>query len=158
MVQYRLRDDGQFETITSQIVEYEKNIIDGSLVFIDMGPYYISALIGDFTLFEGMISLVIRRSISTNRKVRFVGDCAFFLFQNRHFEEWIALETWLHERAMNGSYMCPYSALLLGAYPYNDYKDKIARYHKSIIDASGKPIDLFDNCNIPSSTITGRVD
>ena len=87
------RDKEHIKKISSQITNSEQEQKKGNLVFVDMAPIYISALMGDLGPFkrasEQLVEMVINRA---DKHIRFVGDCAGFLFKNRHFEECLMVE------------------------------------------------------------------
>lgn len=129
----RLCDSGYVQRISSKIINYEDNLVKGNLIFVDLSRHYVGVLTDDLTHFKKLIADVSTHLISSGKKVRFIGDCAGFLFQNRHFEQCFALEKWLHERSINGTIACPYNGSLLKEYPYNDQIEKLNDTHSSEI-------------------------
>lgn len=129
----RLSDSGYVQRISSKIVNYEDNLVKGNLIFVDLSRHYIGALTDDLTHFKKLIADVSNRLTNSSKKVRFIGDCAGFLFQNRHFEQCFKLEKWLHERSINGTIACPYNRSLLKEYPYNDQIENLDETHSSEI-------------------------
>ena len=131
------RDKEHIKKISSRIANSEQEQKKGNLVFVDMAPIYISALMGDLEPFkrasEQVVKMVINRA---DKHIRFVGDCAGFLFKNRHFEECLMLEGWGQQKPFVGSYLCPYQKGLFTSYPYSNHRKSILTIkHDIAIDA-----------------------
>jgi hypothetical protein len=129
----RLGDSGYIQRISSKINNYEDNLVKGNLIFVDLSRHYIGALTNNFVHFKKLIADVSNRLSNSNKRVRFIGDCAGFLFQNKHFEQCFALESWLHERSINGIIACPYNKSLLKEYPHIDQIENLNKTHDSKI-------------------------
>jgi hypothetical protein len=128
-----LRDKESLE-IAHHIVDYEKNISENNLMIVDLAPFYIAALTGNMELFEKIKKEISERIKSRkNKHTRFIGDCASFLFENRHFAQCISIESWWHQRPIKGTYLCPYKKSIFKKYPYNLHKDNIIRENHDII-------------------------
>ena len=128
-----LRDKESLE-IAHHIVDYEKNISENNLIVVDLAPFYIAALTRDMELFEKMKKEISERIKSRkNKHIRFVGDCASFLFENRHFAQCISIESWWHQRPIKGTYLCPYKKSILKKYPFNLHKDNVIRENHDIV-------------------------
>ena len=87
------------DSLSSRIINYEENIQNGNLQFINFKPYYESALRGDLTLFEKLKSevedkLSNRSSEGKKDKILVFADAACTLSENRHFKECADLEKW----------------------------------------------------------------
>jgi hypothetical protein len=117
------RDKEHIKKISSRITNSEQEQKKGNLVFVDMALIYISALMGDLGPFKRaskqLVEMVINRA---DKHIRFVGDCAGFLFKNRHFEECLMVEGWGQQKPFVGSYLCPYQKRLFTSYPYSNYE------------------------------------
>ncbi|MFB5598799.1 MAG: MEDS domain-containing protein [Nitrososphaeraceae archaeon] len=133
-----LRDKNTFK-IASKIVNYKKNIEEGNLLIVDLAPMYVRALTGDLGLFEKFKKDVLKRiKKRINKHVRFVGDCASFLFENKQFSQCLAVESWWHRRPIRGKYLCPYQKSFINQYPYNFHIGSIIENkHDKIIDTDG---------------------
>ena len=82
-----------------RIINYEENIRNGNLLFINFKPYYESALKGDLTLFEKLkteLEYALYRRLSEGKKDKILifADATCALSETRHFKECIDLEKW----------------------------------------------------------------
>jgi hypothetical protein len=114
--------------------EHKKN---GNLLFIDMAPIYIAAMCGDLGPFrqarDQLVEMVKNRA---DKHIRFVGDCAGFLFKNKHFEECLMVEGWGQQKPFLGSYLCPYHSDLMDKHPYDRHSTSILSVkHDLAVDA-----------------------
>src|SRR5919107_489101 len=87
------------DNLSSRIINYEENIQNGNLQFINFKPYYESALKGDLTLFEKLkveLEITLSKRLSEGKKDKIIvfSDAACTLSENRHFNECIGLEKW----------------------------------------------------------------
>jgi hypothetical protein len=134
-----LRDKESLE-IASYIVDYEKNISEGNLMIVDLAPYYIAALTEDLKFFEKIKKEISERiqSRRKNKRIRFMSDCAGFLFENKHFVQCESLEAWWqHSKPFEGSCMCLYQKSFFEKYPFNLHKDyAIVKQHDNLIDTA----------------------
>ena len=85
------------DNLSSKVENYEENIQNENLQFINFKPYYESALKGDLTLFEKLKSeleytLYKRVSEGKKDKILIFADAACSLSDNRYFKESIDLE------------------------------------------------------------------
>jgi hypothetical protein len=142
-----LRDKNTAE-ISSKIVNYEKNIKEHNLLVVDMAPFYIGALTYDLSLFQKFRN-DINRQVKTriNTHVRFVGDCASFLFENKHFPQCVSVESWWHQRPFEGIYLCPYQKSLIKEIPYFYLEKVIKKQHDIIINTEYRLDDGFTKIN-----------
>jgi hypothetical protein len=137
-----IRDMSHQAEILALINEGEEHLQKGDLLFVDMAPIYIAAMAGDLGPFkqarDQLVELVKGRA---DKHIRFVGDCAGFLFKNKHFEECLAVEGWGQQKPFLGSYLCPYHKELLDEYPYEAHsKSILAIKHDLAIDADSMNI------------------
>ena len=87
------------DSLSSRIINYEENIQNENLKFINYKPYYESALKGDLTLFEKLKSeleytLYKRLSEGKKDKILIFADATCNLSETRNFKECIDLERW----------------------------------------------------------------
>ena len=128
-----LRDKESLE-IAPHIIDYEKNISESNLMIVDLAPFYIAALTRNMELFEKLKKEISERIKSRkNKHIRFIDDCASFLFENRHFAQCISIESWWHHRPIKGTYLCPYKKSIFKKYPFNLHKDNVIRANHDIV-------------------------
>ena len=142
-----LANEGYLENFSSQITNYQENIEKGNLIVIDLVPYYVNAMVGNFESFNKLKEeMIFKANKDINRKdkhIRLIADCATLLLKNRHFEECINLENWWHEKPFDGSYLCPYPKSLLDQYPFNAFLSRLIHNHDVIVDSNGKLIHEY---------------
>ena len=142
-----LRDHEFIESFSSLIVDYKENVKKGNLLIIDLAPFYISAVMGDMTPFENAKKMLAEKvGHRSDKRIRFVGDGAGFLFKNRHFEECAILEQWWQEKPFEGTYVCPYlRSSLDGHYHALHAKRAVMAAHDIVINISETPLsgDLY---------------
>jgi hypothetical protein len=140
----RIRDKAHLDHISSLIDKYEENVAQGNLIVMDVAPYYIAAMTDDFAPFEiikdELMSKVANRA---DKHIRVVGDCADFLFRNKHFDECIQLEGWWHSKPFGGSYLCLYPKQLSQEFPYDIHKYRIFVNHDVMADGTGDIISAY---------------
>ena len=132
--------DKDFLKFVKRIVDYEKNISENNLILVDLASFYIAALTNDFRVFKE-----IKKDISEkiknreNKKIRFSGDGAGFLYDNKHFAQCKSIESWWqHQRPFEGICLCPYQKSNLEKYPFNLHKDNVfGKQHDHVIYAEG---------------------
>src|ERR687897_793662 len=84
------------DDLSSRIINYEENVQNENLKFINSKSYYESALKGDLTVFEKWKSeleyaLYKRLSEGKKDKILIVGDVACTLYETRNFNECIKM-------------------------------------------------------------------
>ena len=87
------------DVLSSRIINYEENVQNGNLQFINFKPYYESALERDFTLFEKLktdLECLLNKRLSEGKKDKILvfSDAACTLSETRNFDECIELEKW----------------------------------------------------------------
>jgi len=87
------------DSLSSRIINYEENIQNENLKFINFRPYYESALKGDLTLFEELkseLENILYKRISEGKKdkILFFADAACHLSETMNFSQSIDLEKW----------------------------------------------------------------
>ena len=137
------------DSLSSRIINYEENIQNENLQFINFRPYYESALKGDLTLFEELkrdLENILYKRISEGKKGRilFFADAACHLSETMNFSQSIDLEKWwqdvnLEWRRNNKdiTIVCPH--------PNYVFKDVSLDYTKFLItDSHDMTIDIQD--------------
>ena len=87
------------DSLSSRIINYEENIQNENLKFINYKPYYESALKGDLTLFEKLkseLEYTLHKRLSEGKKdkILFFADATGNLAESGNFNECIDLERW----------------------------------------------------------------
>lgn len=133
----RVSDEGHLKKMSSKIQDYEENVRKQNLLVVDLAPSYIAAMSHDLVPFEkAKNDFSSRARERADKHIRFVGDAVGLLFENRHFEECLAVEGWWQQKPFVGSYMCTFEKSLLDIYPHNNHKKSILTIkHDIIIDA-----------------------
>ena len=120
--------------LSSKITDYAENIKKENLLNIDLRPFYNSALNGDLTPFEDIKKQLVNKVKDREDKhIRLVGDLVGLLFNSTHFDKCINLEEWWQKKPFEGSYVCPYSTLMLNKHPFNTQKDRVFHTHDKVI-------------------------
>lgn len=132
-----LRDKDTLKFV-KRIVDYEKNISENNLILVDLAPFYIAALTYDFRVFKETANEFSEKIKNReNKNIRFSGDGAGLLYDNKHFALCESIESWWHhQRPFEGIVLCPYQKSNLEKYPFNLHKDNaIGKQHDNFIDA-----------------------
>ena len=87
------------DSLSSRIINYEENVQNENLKFINFKPSYESVLKGDYTLVEELkseLEYILDKRLSEGKidKILIFADAACCLSENRHFSECIDLEKW----------------------------------------------------------------
>jgi hypothetical protein len=140
------RVPGHLGEFSRSIDNYEENVEGGNLLIIDFAPFYIAAISDDLEPFEEA-SKQIKESAKKrkNKNVRFVGDCADFLFKNEHFDECIRLEEWGQSEPFEGCYLCPYPKQLINKYPHDLHKFRVQANHDIVADGNGNILAAYSD-------------
>ncbi len=97
-------DKGYIENISSRITDFEQNVKEGNLLFINLIEHYIDVMKGNLEPFDRLKEeLIYKAKMDQGRKkdkrhTCLVADCATFLLENKHFDECIQLEEWWHQK------------------------------------------------------------
>jgi len=140
----RYQDKGHINRLSSLIHDSDEHQKKGNLVFVDMAPIYVSSMTGDLGPFQQAAKQLEQMVESRQDKhIRFVGDCAGFLFKNRHFEECLSVEGWGQQKPFFGSYLCPYQKGLFAVHPHDSRKNNVLGIkHDTVVDAqTGKVLE-----------------
>jgi MEDS: MEthanogen/methylotroph, DcmR Sensory domain len=134
------------DSLSSRIINYEENIQNENLKFIDSKPYYESALKGDLTVYEKWKSeleyaLYKRLSEGKKDKILIVGDVACTLYETRNFKECIDLEKWWQEvhsdwkrNNKDITVVCPHPNYVFKEESKQNIKNKIGNSHNATIN------------------------
>ncbi len=134
------------DSLSSRIINYEENIQNENLKFLNSKPYYESALKGDLTVFERLKSeleyiLYKRLSEGKKDKILIVGDVACTLYETRNFKECIDLEEWWQEVHSDWKrnnkdiiVVCPHPTYIFKKESEQNIKNQIVNFHDATID------------------------
>ncbi len=134
------------DSLSSRIINYEENIQNENLKFLNSKPYYESALKGDLTVFERLKSeleyiLYKRLSEGKKDKILIVGDVACTLYETRNFKECIDLEEWWQEVHSDWKrnnkdiiVVCPHPNYIFKKESEQNIKNQIVNFHDATID------------------------
>ena len=134
------------DNLSSRIINYEENIQNGNLQFINFKPYYESALKGDLALFEKLkvdLEITLSKRLSEGKKDKIIvfSDAACTLSENRHFNECIDLEKWsqdVHSDWIRNNkeiaIVCPHPNYIFNEDSLQDIKNKISGFHDTTIN------------------------
>src|SRR5688500_3722510 len=135
---------------SSRIINYEENIQNGNLQFINFKPYYESALKGDLALFEKLkveLERTLSKRLSEGKKDKIIviSDAACTLSENRHFNECIGLEKWSHDVHSDWirnnkeiAIVCPHPDYIFNEDSLQDIKNKIIDFHDTTINTENE--------------------
>ena len=133
------------DSLSSRIINYEENLQNGNLTFINFKPSYESVLKGDYILVEELkseLEYILDKRLSEGKKDKILifGDAACCLSENRHFSECIDWEKWWQtchsywiKNNKNITVVCPHPN---HAFKDSDHyiKNKISALHDITID------------------------
>ena len=134
------------DSLSSRIINYEENIRNENLKFINSKPYFEYALKGDLTVFEKWKSeleyaLYKRLSEGKKDKILIVGDVACTLYETRNFKECINLEKWwqgVHSDWKRNNkditVVCPHPNYVFKEESEQKIKNKIGNSHNATIN------------------------
>lgn len=144
------------DSLSSRIINYEENVQNGNLKFINFKPSYESVLKGDYTLVEELkseLEYILDKRLSEGKKEKILifADAACCLSENRHFSECIDLEKWWQtshsdwiKNNKNITVVCPH--------PNHAFKDsehyiknKISALHDITIDIEDEHSSPYSN-------------
>jgi hypothetical protein len=130
------RDKDYFQSLCSQIIDFDENIKKGSLLVVDFAPFYVAAMSGDLAPYKEVQSKL--EAMFRDKKdlsVRYVGDATGFLFKNQHFDECVMVEQWWQKiRIKEVSTLCVYDKSLFDKYPFRYQTKKILENHDVALD------------------------
>lgn len=134
-----VRDKEYFQSLSSQILDYEENVKKGRLLVVDFAPFYVAAMTSDLAPYE-QVQRQLEAMFKDNKemKVRYVGDATGFLFKNRHFDECAMIEEWWQNVRIEAvTTLCLFQKSLFDKYPFSHHKHRILANHDVAIDANG---------------------
>lgn len=146
------------DSLSSRIINYEENIQNENLKFINSKPYLESALKGDLIVFEkwkSELEYILYKRLSEGKKdkILIIGDVACTLYETRNFKECINLEKWWQEvhsdwnrNNKDITVLCPHPSYILKEESEQNIKNKIANSHNATIDIENEySLQYFNN-------------
>lgn len=135
-----VRDKEYFQSLSSQILDYEENVKKGRLMVVDFAPFYIAALTGDLTPYKKVQEqLEAMFKDNAKMKVRYIGDATGLLFKNRHFDECVMIEEWWQKNRIEAvTTLCLFQKSLLEKYPFSNHKHRILTNHDVALEEPAK--------------------
>jgi hypothetical protein len=136
----------RIDSLSSRLRNYEENIQNENLKFINSKLYYESALKGDLSVFEkwkSELEYILYRRLSEGKKdkILIIGDVACTLYETRNFKECINLENWWQEVLSDWNrnnkditVLCPHPSYIFKEEPEQNLKNKIGNSHNATID------------------------
>jgi archaellum biogenesis ATPase FlaH len=154
-----LQNNDFLKDISSRIINFEENVQNENLMLVDMAKYYIQAMMDNLQEFDNLKNKLVdkvRNDKKRNDKhIRLIDDCSEFLFKNKHFEECVNLENWIHQKRFEGSVLCPYSKSLFDQFPYCYYLFRVFHSDDIVIDSRGNfLLDYVKNSQHQSKLIS----
>ena len=152
------------DNLSSKLINYEENIQNENLQFINFKPYYESALKGDLTLFEKLkteLEYLLNKRISEGKKDKILvfADAACNLSETRNFNKCVELERWWQHINLdwannnkNITVVCPHPNYVFRDSEQN-IKNKIIGLHNIAIH-----IDNKDSFQYFYNLITNRMN
>jgi CheY-like chemotaxis protein len=126
--------ESAMKNLGKRIINYEENVKAGNLLLVDFKSFCSSAKDNDLKPFEELMQVVKEKTRDrTDRHVRIVGRAAGWLYENKYFEQCLALERWWHTKPFNGSLVCPYKMSLFDQKQFFEHKDSLFIRHDTII-------------------------
>ena len=159
------------DSLSSGIINYEENIQNENLKFINSKPYYESVLKGDLTVFEkwkSELEYILYKRLSEGKKdkILIVGDVACTLYETRNFKECIDLEKWWQEvhsdwkrNNKDITVVCPHPNYVFKEESEQNIKNKIVNSHNTTIDIeNGSSLQYFYNLITKNSNFDDLVN
>ena len=140
--------------IISQIPNIKKSKEKNFMVIKNSDDYYINAACDNLKPFETLKKEIFEKAILGNKKeIRIICDIPNFLFNNKHFDQCIALEEWWDEtieelnkiHGINASLLCLYNSNNFQNTPFKYHKYRINDNHSIICDSDGIVYSKFDS-------------
>ncbi|MDQ3873101.1 MAG: response regulator [Thermoproteota archaeon] len=122
------------EHLSKKITNYEENVRAGNLLLVDFKPFCSSAMDNSLKPFDELMHIVEEKTRDrVDKRVRIVGRAAGWLYENKHFDQCLALEQWWHTKPFKGSLVCPYKMSLLEHKDFFEHQDSMFIRHDTIL-------------------------
>ena len=140
--------------IISQIPNIKKSKEKNFMVIKNSDDYYINAACDNLKPFETLKKEIFEKAILGNKKeIRIICDIPNFLFNNKHFDQCIALEEWWDEtieelnkiHGLSVSLLCLYNTNNFQNSPFKYHRYRINNNHSIICDSEGIKHSKFDS-------------
>jgi CheY-like chemotaxis protein len=120
--------------LSKRIMNYEENVKGGNLLLVDFKPFCSSARGNNLKPFEELMQIVKEKTRDrADKHVRIIGRTAGWLYENKHFDQCLALERWWHTKPFNGSLVCPYKISLFEHKQFFEHQDSLFIRHDTIL-------------------------
>jgi CheY-like chemotaxis protein len=120
--------------LSKKITNYEENVKKGNLLLVDFKPFCESAKEMRLKPFQDLMEFVKEKNRNrADQHVRIVGRAAGWLYENKHFDQCLALERWWHTKPFNGSLICPYKMSLFEHKQFFEHRDSLFVRHDTIL-------------------------
>ena len=134
------------KTILSQIPHLNNSKEKNFMVIKNSDDYYISAACENLKPFEDLKRQIFEKAILDNKKeIRIVCDIPNLLFNNKHFDQCVAVEEWWEQtveelnktHGLSVSLLCLYNSNNFQDAPFKHHKYRINNNHTTICDSEG---------------------
>ena len=143
------------KTIMSQISNLKVSPMDDNLMIIlNTDDYYINAACENLKPFEDLKKQILGKAILENKKgIRIVCDIPNLLFNNKHFDQSVAVEEWWEQtieewnkkHGLNVSLLCLYNSNNFQKTPFKHHRYRINDNHGIVCDSEGIIHSKFDS-------------
>ena len=121
--------------LSKRIMNYEENTKCGNLLLVDFKKFCSSAVDNNLKPFEEFMEVVKEKARDmADKHVRIIGRAASWLYENKHFNQCLALERWWHTKPFNGSLVCPYKMSLFEHKQFFEHQDSLFVRHDTILE------------------------
>jgi hypothetical protein len=142
--------------ILSQIPHLNNSKEKNFMIIKSSDDYYINAACENLKPFEDLKNQIFEKATLENKKeIRIVCDIPNLLFNNKHFDQCIALEEWWEQtieelnkkHGLNVSLLCLYNSNNFQNSPFKHHRYRINNNHNIICDSEGIVQSKFDSLN-----------
>jgi hypothetical protein len=150
------------KTILSQIPNLKNSLIEKNFMVIkNSDDYYINAACDNLKPFEDLKRQILEKATLDNKKeIRIVCDIPGFLFNNKHFDQCIAVEEWWDQtieelnrnQKLSVSLLCLYNSNNFQNIPFKYHRYRINDNHSTICNSEG----VIQSKNSKFDSITER--
>ncbi|GEM_PF-239930 len=120
--------------LSRKITNYEENVRKGNLILVDFKPFCEAAKANNLKPFQDLMQFVSEKNRNReDQHVRIVGRAAGWLYENKYFEQCLALERWWHTKPFTGSLVCPYKMSLFEHKQFFEHQDSLFVRHDTIL-------------------------
>ena len=134
------------KTILSQIPHFNNSKEKNFMIIKNSDDYYINAACENLKPFEDLKKQIFEKAILDNKKeIRIICDIQNLLFNNKHFDQCVAVEEWWEKtieelnkiHGLSVTLLCLYSSNNFQNFPFIYHKYRINNSHTTICDSEG---------------------